>query len=42
MMKEYLLRSGQKEDMGQLNELCDQLRQTSTREEVKIEHTILL
>ena len=34
MMKEYLMRSGQREDAGQLDRLCDKLQQTSTREEV--------
>ena len=34
MMKEYLMRSGQRDNVGQLDKLCDQLQQTSTREEV--------
>ena len=33
-MKEYLMRFGQEEDVGQLDRLCNQLQKTSTREEV--------
>ncbi len=34
MMKEYLVRAGQREDVGQLDQLCSQLQRTSTKEEV--------
>ncbi len=36
MIKEYLLKSGQREDVDQLDVLCTQLNQTSTREQVSI------
>ena len=34
MMKTYLEITGEKNDASQLDELCEQLRRTSTREEV--------
>ena len=42
MMKEYLMRSGQKEDVGQLDQLCDQLKQTSCRQEVGSSQSTIL
>lgn len=34
MMKEYLHRAGQSEEVDQLDALCEQLKNTSTRQEV--------
>ena len=41
MMKTYLEIKGEKDDASQLDELCEQLRRTTTREEVDHVNSLL-